>query len=228
MDSLPLTLGTFWVQLHGVPAFCMTVVVAKAIGLFSEKFFGWIIVMACVDKYELSQGSLTPSLLAQFSSAFVDLEGGTNLRGNSIGSSARRTSAPSPPYKSPLHSPPQSGMWINDGSGDPSSSGTRSWRSFSREQTEVDDSISPPVLPLRHTVLDAVASLRCQSESSTAATRVPSVSLNEPDISVAHVVPALNDPYHVCQELYCLLVSVIIVLDKGIEKHILSKKNCKR
>ncbi|BFG25718.1 hypothetical protein CerSpe_119920 [Prunus speciosa] len=33
MDSLPLTLGTFWVQLHHAPAFCMTVVIiAKAIG----------------------------------------------------------------------------------------------------------------------------------------------------------------------------------------------------
>lgn len=66
----------------------------------------------CIDKYELSQGSLTPSLLAKFSFAFVDLESGTNLRGNSIGSSVPRTSAPSPrtpvpspQYKTPIHSP---------------------------------------------------------------------------------------------------------------------------
>ncbi|CAL8992317.1 unnamed protein product, partial [Prunus brigantina] len=71
---------------------------------------------------------------------------------------------------------------------------TWSWRSLSREQTEVDNSISPPILPLRHTVLDALASLRCQSESSTAAPHVQPVSLNEPDISVAPVVRALNDP----------------------------------
>lgn len=32
MDLLLLTRGTFWVQLHGVPTFCMTIIVAKAIG----------------------------------------------------------------------------------------------------------------------------------------------------------------------------------------------------
>ncbi|CAL8167431.1 unnamed protein product [Prunus armeniaca] len=32
MDLLLLTLGTFWVQLHVVPTFCMTIIVAKAIG----------------------------------------------------------------------------------------------------------------------------------------------------------------------------------------------------
>ncbi|BFG21156.1 hypothetical protein CerSpe_074300 [Prunus speciosa] len=32
LHSMPLSLGTFWVQLHGVPGFYMTVIVAKAIG----------------------------------------------------------------------------------------------------------------------------------------------------------------------------------------------------
>ncbi|KAI5316573.1 PREDICTED: reverse mRNAase [Prunus dulcis] len=164
MNLLLLTLGTFWVQLHGVPAFCMTIIVAKAIGAILGEVL-WVdnrdgtycvghfirihlrfdvtqplirltpdtfpkvgerivnfkyeylpencfacgkighLTQVCIDKYELSQGSLTPSLLAQFSSVFVDLEGGTNLRGNSIGSSAQSTLTPSPPHKTPIHSP---------------------------------------------------------------------------------------------------------------------------
>ncbi|KAI5316574.1 Hypothetical predicted protein [Prunus dulcis] len=39
-----------------------------------------------------------------------------------------------------------------------------------------------------------MASLQRQSESSVAVTRSPPVSLNEPDIYVASVVPTLNDP----------------------------------
>ncbi|KAH0972545.1 hypothetical protein GBA52_024701, partial [Prunus armeniaca] len=49
-------------------------------------------------------------------------------------------------------------------------------------------------LPLRHTLLDAIASLRRESDSLDAVTRSLPVSLNEPDISVALVVPVLNDP----------------------------------
>ncbi|KAL6279308.1 hypothetical protein ACE6H2_016189 [Prunus campanulata] len=116
MHSMPLSLGTFWVQLHGVHAFYMIVLVAKAI----EDILGEVL---WVDKW----------IIMMLSSAFLDREGGTNLRGNSIGSSARHIPAPSPPFKSPIHSPQQAGFWTNNGSGNRSSSGTQSWGSSSPE-----------------------------------------------------------------------------------------------
>lgn len=53
----------------------------------------------CIKKYRITHGSLTPSLLVQFTSAFADLEGATNLWGKFIDTSARRPSEIFPPYK---------------------------------------------------------------------------------------------------------------------------------
>ncbi|KAI5337687.1 hypothetical protein L3X38_016958 [Prunus dulcis] len=78
LHSTPLSLGTFWVRLHGVLGFYMTVVVAKAI----RAILGEVL--------------------------WVD---------NREGSSVRLMSAPSPRYKSPIHSPWQADLWTNDGSG---------------------------------------------------------------------------------------------------------------
>lgn len=86
-------------------------------------------------------------------------------------------SAPSPRYKSPIHSPWQADLWTNNGSGDRSSFNTRSQRSSSCECTEAEDSISSLAQPLHSTVFDLVASLRHQSEIYAAAKWLRSVLL---------------------------------------------------